>query len=359
MDGFIAFIKKEIMHIKRDPIIIFFCLGLPCIQLILLGFAIDFDVRHVPTAVVDNSLSRESRELVDKLHSTQYMDITHYCASRNEALKLLDCGTCKVIVLIPPDYQRTLQSQILVDGSDGQVSQRVIAGVRNLFTEERIRNSQLLKRVPTTNACILFNPAAKTNVFMLPGLIGMILQIIAVVLTALSIVKEKEQGTMEQVTVSPVNVMGMMLGKIVPYAVLALVEVQIILYAAWLLFDLHIKGSWLQLMIMTVPFLLTTLALGLLISTIAETQGQAFMMVIMIMLPSILLSGFVFPTDDLPFILKCISQIVPVTHFLIILRGVIIRGVGMMELWKPTLVLLGMAAVLVKVSVHQFLRKMG
>ena len=189
---------------------------------------------------------------------------------------------------------------------------------------------------------------------MLPGLIGIILQIITIVLTALSIVKEKEQGTMEQVTVSPVSIMGMMLGKIMPYAVMALCEVQIILYVSWLIFDLHIKGSWLQLMIMTIPFLMTTLSLGIFISTLANNQGQAFMMVIMIMLPSILLSGFVFPTENLPLPLQMVSQIVPVTHYLLILRGVIIRGVGILELWQPTCVLLGMAAILIIVATQKF-----
>ncbi|MBQ7567744.1 ABC transporter permease [bacterium] len=354
MSGFIAFAKKEIMHIKRDPIIIFFCLVLPCIQLLLLGFAIDFDVRHVSTAVVDQSHSRESRELLDKLHNTQYLDITSYNLSRHEALRRLDKSECKIVIVIPPDYARTLKAQALVDGSDAQVSQRVVAALRNLYTADAAQTALRYRQLPQVNASILYNPAAKTNIFMLPGLIGIILQIITIVLTALSIVKEKEQGTMEQVTVSPVSIMGMMLGKIMPYAVMALCEVQIILYVSWLIFDLHIKGSWLQLMIMTIPFLMTTLSLGIFISTLANNQGQAFMMVIMIMLPSILLSGFVFPTENLPLPLQMVSQIVPVTHYLLILRGVIIRGVGILELWQPTCVLLGMAAILIIVATQKF-----
>ena len=357
MNGFLAFFKKEIMHIKRDPVTLFFCLGLPCIQLLLLGYALDFDVRHISTAVVDLSRSRESREFLEKVHNTQYLDITSYHTDRAEALRRLDSGKCKIVLLLPPDYARTLSAQALVDGSDAQVTSRVAAALQSLYATETNLAASQVKRLPKVNVNILYNPAAKTNKFMIPGLIGILLQIVAVVLTALSIVKEKEQGTMEQVTVSPVSITGMMLGKITPYAIMALGEVQIILYVSWLVFDLHIKGSWCQLMIMTLPFLFTTLALGLLISTLANTQAQAFMMVMMIMLPSILLSGFVFPLDNLPFFLKVISELVPVTHFLIILRGVIIRGVGLAELWQPTAILTVMAAIMISISVSQFRRR--
>ena len=357
MSGFLAFIKKEIMHIRRDPVTLFFCLGLPCIQLLLLGYALDFDVRHVPTAAVDLSRSRESRAFLDKVRNTQYLDITSYHTDRETALRRLDRGECRIVLILPPDYARTLNAQALVDGSDAQVTARVAAALQSLYAAETNRAAEQVRQIPKVSTSILYNPAAKTNIFMIPGLIGILLQIVAVVLTALSIVKEKEQGTMEQVTVSPVSIPGMMLGKIIPYAVMALGEVQIILYVSWLVFDLHIKGSWCQLMIMTLPFLFTTLALGLLISTLANTQAQAFMMVMMIMLPSILLSGFVFPVDNLPFFLKVISELVPVTHYLVILRGVIIRGAGLAELWQPTAVLTVMAAVMICISVSQFRRR--
>ncbi|MBQ7501425.1 ABC transporter permease [bacterium] len=346
MKGFWAIVFKEWIHIRRDPSILFFALVIPCIQITILGFAFDFDVRHLATAVADHSRSRESREYIQSLQNTQYVKVTHYASGGEEASNLIRSGKCRIAVIIPPDFERNPKALILLDGSDAQVASRASAALRGKITVDP--NS------PSATVRILYNPGGETRMFTIPGLIGVILQICTVVLTSLSLVKEKENGTMEQMMVTPVGKFGLMLGKMTPYAVMAMLDLPIILFAARLLFNITVKGSFLELVFMTIPFVLATLALGLLISIMANNQGQALQMVVILLIPSILLSGFIFPLDNVPAPLYIISQIMPTTHYMQILRSVIIRGVSLQDLWTPTLILWLMAAALTVLAAKKF-----
>jgi len=359
--------RKEFMHIRRDPASLVFAMLIPTFQIILFGFAIDFDVRYVNTVVVDRDHSRESRAYVASLRNTQYMLVTAYEDTPEAAMAHVRKGSEQVVVIIPPDFARTPTVQVLVDGSDNQVAARVLAAFhppsRGPPQQGGARGGET-QSPPSTSAVdahlqLLYNPDAKTSTFTIPGLIGIILQLVTVSLTSLSIVREKEQGTLEQVMVSPVSRLGLMLGKIVPYAVLGMLEMVAVLAIGWVVFDVRVAGSLLQLFVMTVPFLLAALASGLLISTLAQNQGQATQLTLLTLLPSILLSGFVFPRDSMPGPLYLLSNLLPVTYYLQILRGVIIRGATFSDLWMQTGVLMLMAVVLILAAAGRFRKSLA
>jgi len=348
-DGFWSVAWKELTHIRRDTTSLFFAMLIPALQIVIFGFAIDFDVRHIPTVVVDQDRSRESRGYQDSLRSTQYLHITEVLGDPDRALDRVRQGRARVVVLIPPDFaRRTPQPgvQVLIDGSDSQVAARIAAAFRP--------PAPALVGSVQPRLQLLYNPEARTSTFTIPGLIGIILQLVTVSLTSLSMVREREQGTLEQVMVSPVSRFGLMLGKIAPYAFLGLAEMLAVLWIGWLVFDVRPAGSLLELLFMTVPFLLASLGLGLVISTLAQNQGQAVQLMLFTLLPSVLLSGFVFPRESMPGPLYAASHLLPVTYYVEILRGVIIRGAGFADLWQAILVLWLMAATLVLVAANRF-----
>jgi ABC transporter DrrB family efflux protein len=208
--------------------------------------------------------------------------------------------------------------------------------------------------VPDARINMVFNPQMRTQVFMIPGLIGVILQIVTVSLTSFSLVREREQGTLEQLMVSPVGRLGLMLGKLLPYAILAFFEMVAVLVIGYIVFDVHVAGSVILLLLMSLPFIVAALSMGLLISTIAQNQAQALQLTMLLMLPSILMSGFVFPRDTMPGALYLLSNIFPVTFFLDILRGVVVRGAGLSDLWPSLLALLVITTIILAVATARF-----
>lgn len=351
MQGFWSVVLKEWLHIKRDPAILIFALGIPCIQMIIFGFAFNFDVRHLETVVIDRARSRESRQYIQSLQNTQYVKVTAYTGDEDKAMEAIRTGKCRIAVVIPPDFDRTLKALILLDGSDAQIASRAAAALRGKMLPD--------PGSPSANVRILYNPGGETRLYTVPGLIGVILQICTMVLTALSLVQEKEQGSLEQLMVTPIGKPGLMLGKITPYAIMAVLELFIIIFVSRLLFGITVKGSLGELVFMTVPFILAALAMGLLISIIADNQGQALEMVVALIMPSILLSGFVFPLDSLPAPLYAVSQLLPITHYMQILRSVIIRGAGIQELWQPVCILWSMAVILIAAAVGKFRKSLS
>lgn len=349
MFGYLSVVRKEILHLLRDRTTMVIALMIPIVQLTIFGFAADFDVRHIPTVVADFDRSPQSRDYVRSLVNTHYLDVVDYVSDPEQARGAMRRGTAKVAVIVPPDFGRQVlagrpaQVQIMVDGSDSQVAIRARQAVMTPGA------GPIDARVETE-----FNPAMRTQVFMIPGLIAVILQLVTVSLTAFSLVREREQGTLEQLMVSPVGRLGLMLGKLTPYAVLAVIETASVLFVGWLVFDVQIVGSVALLMLLSVPFIVAALALGLLISTISENQGQALQLTILVTLPSILMSGFVFPRETMPGALYLVSDAIPVTYFLEIIRGIVVRGAGLSDLWPDILPLLLIAAVLLAVSTKRF-----
>ncbi len=356
--GFRSIVSKEFLHIARDPTTLVFALVIPLVQLILFGFALDFDVRHIPTIVVDLDRTRESRNYLAGLENTQYLDLVRYLPTPDLAEQALRRNEARLAVIVPPDFARRYGTQrpptvrVLLDGSDSQVA----GPARNA-----------LQRPPDPSASsgvdvrvnVLFNPQIRTQVYTIPGLVCVLLQLVTVSLTSFSLVREREQGTLEQLMVSPVGRLGLMLGKLIPYSLLAMVELVAILFLGRLIFDVQIAGSFLLLVVLAIPFILAALAMGLVISTAAQNQSQAMQMTMLTTLPAILLSGYIAPRETLPGPLYLLSEIFPVTHFIQISRGIVVRGAGLYDLLPSVVALLLLTIVLIAIATTRFRKSMA
>jgi ABC-type multidrug transport system permease subunit len=353
--GFRNIVAKEFLHILRDPTTLVIAMIIPVVQLVLFGYALDFDVRHIRTAVVDMDRTRESRTLVASLQNTQYLDVVSYLPSPDLAEDALRRNDVRVVVVIPPDFARHFGTprppavRVLLDGSDGQVANPA----RNAF----LRPSGVGPVDVRFN--VLFNPQVRTQVYTIPGLVCVLLQMITVSLTSFSLVREREQGTLEQLMVSPVGRLGLILGKLVPYSLLAMVELVFVLSMARLVFDVEIAGSLPLLMVLAIPFILAALSLGLFISTVAQNQAQALQLTMLTALPSILLSGYISPRETLPGPLYLLSEIFPVTHFMQISRGIIVRGTGFLDLLPSVVALVVLTIVLIAAATARFRKSLA
>jgi len=369
-NSFIAILRKEFVHIFRDRNTLVIALTIPLFQLILFGF-IDQTVTNVPTVVVDQDASAESRELMDKLRATHTFAITKVTSDPREAREAITSGRAKVGVVIPPDYHgHRVRNDgatilVLIDGSDSNVSAQALGAVNGVAADVNVRELQARTGLASpppqalgVQPIVLFNPDGRTPNFIIPGLIAILLQIIAMVLTAVSIVREREKGTLEQLLVTPINPLGLMLGKLAPYLIIGLLEMAMILTAMRFGFGVPIRGSLAFLFVMAIVYLFALLSMGLFISTRAETQAQAQQMAQFFLLPSIFLSGYIFPAAGLPFVLKWIGRFLPATHMIEIMRGVVLREAGPWELMPNVAALIAISVVMVGLSVRNF-RKFG
>ena len=355
--GFAAIIYKETIHIVRDPRTFFLMLLVPGFQLTVFGYAMDLDVKHIPTAVCNLDGREASRNLIDSFVNSGYFDIVETPLSDKGLIESIVSGRSKIALKIPPDYTdqlllgRDTHVQALIDGSDSTVAMQGL----NVANSIALRKSLgiLGKSLDTSGppielrSRVLFNPDMKTANFMIPGLVGLIMQLVTMLLTAFAVVREKETGTLEQLMVTPVSRLGLMLGKLVPYGVIGFFETGLVLCMMRYLFSVPIAGNLILLSVFSVIFLFTALGLGLLVSTMAANQVQAVQVAFAIILPSVLLSGFLFPQENMPRIIYWLSQAIPLTYFMRILRGIIIRGAGFQELWPQAacLTVLGLAVL--------------
>lgn len=353
LNGFWSVAVKDLLHIRRDPTALVFALLVPLVQLILFGYAVDYDVRHVRTVIVDLDRTRESRDYIASLQNTQYLDVAGSLPTPDRAQQALCSGEARVAVIVPPDFASHIGTReapvvrVLLDGSDSQVA----APARSAFARP--------PEAPTPGTAqpridVLFNPQMRTQVYTIPGLVGIILQLVTVTLTSFSLVREREQGTLEQLMVGPVGRFGLILGKLFPYSLLALAELLAVLALGRVVFDVPIAGSLPLLVLLSVPFILAALSLGLLISTVAQNQAQALQMTLLTLLPSILLSGYIAPRETLPGALLMLSDVIPVTYFIQILRGIVVRGAGLSGLLPSVGALLLITAALLALATARF-----
>lgn len=363
--GMGAIIYKETRHILRDPRTLFLMLVIPSLELTIFGFAVDLDVRHIPTVVCNLDLRRESLALLDDFVNTGYFDIVETVGSDSEMIHAIVRGDAKVGIKIPPDYSERIltgsktEIQVLLDGSDSTVAMQAlnVSSAIGLRASIAVIASTLQGRreLPVEmRQRVLFNPDLKTANFMVPGLVGVILQVVIMLLTSFAVVREKEQGTLEQLMVTPVSRLGLMLGKLIPFGVIGIAEVVSVLTLMRFLFDVPIAGSLLLLAGFTTIFLFTTLGMGLLVSTFASNQIQALQISFLVLLPTFLLSGFMFPQETMPAIIYWIGQIVPATYFLRILRGIILRDAGFLDLWQNGAVLAVMGLCVITFATLRF-----
>jgi ABC-2 type transport system permease protein len=355
---------KEFIQMRRDKFTFALLLGLPILELILFGYAIQMEARHLPTVVLDESQTQESRALISVLEQTQYFDIVRHAGSRADLKTEIQSGKARAAIVIPPDFAqdikrgRTAAAQVIVDAADPLSSQSAISGAAlasSVYSKELLRIGTRGRDPPLdVRVRPWYNPALKSPVYIVPGIIGLLLTLTLLVITAMAIVREREAGTLEQLIVTPIGKVSMMLGKLLPFVIVGYIQMTSVLILGGILFGVPMRGSLLLLYFLTFGFISANLALGMLVSTIARSQAQAIQMSIFFLLPSVLLSGFMFPRDAMPVLAQWIGALLPLTHFLLILRGILLKGIGIESLWREGLILFGTATVLIALSVRKF-----
>lgn len=363
MRGFRAILRKEGLQMFRDRGTLRFALMVPVFQLVLFGL-IDTNVKHVPTVVFDQSRSPASRELVDDFVNTSYFEVTGFAPSRQALRDAIVAGHASVGVEIPPDFEeRRLRGQqasflVLIDGSDSSISAQTLGAANGVALNRslaEVRTKMGVRDLPLeARPTLLFNPDSRSANLLIPGLVAILLTFSGTLLSAYAIVRERERGTLEQLMVTPASPLAVVLGKILPYLVLAYVQLGVVLALMTFVFKVPIHGSVPLLLGLAGVYLFALLSLGLLVSSRARTQMEATQIAQMVLLPSIMLSGYIFPLSSLPAPLRVLSQILPATHFIAISRGIVIRGASFHDLWEHVAALLVIAAVLVAGSARAF-----
>jgi ABC-2 type transport system permease protein len=364
---------KELLQLRRDRLTLAMMLVLPIVQLLLFGYAINTDVRHIPTVIYDQDRTNASRDLARGLAATGFYDLRGNVESYAEIDRALLSGEAKVALVVPPRYSSNLllgrpaQLQLIVDGSDPQIvgsatttaASLVAARSAELTVARLARSGGAVIAVPIQlEPSIRYNPDQRTAVYVVPGLIGVILTMTMVMLTSMAIARERERGTLEQLIVSPVRRLELIVGKILPYILIGYVQMALILTFGRTIFGVPIAGSIPLLFLLAFLFIAANLALGLFFSTLAKTQQQAMQMSFFFLLPNILLSGFMFPFEAMPAPARLLAQGLPLTHFLRIVRGIVLRGSKVSDLAEEVVWLAAILAVLVTVSSLRFTKKL-
>lgn len=364
----IAVGKKEFKHLLRDKRLLFVMIFLPLFLLVIFGYAVNFDVKDIKLTVLDKDHSDLSRSFINSISSSEYFQIASYLRNDNEVQEILDKKEAQVVLVVPNDFSKkigkqkeTAQVQFLIDGVDGNAATIIksyvsIASIKfnqelqkEIFSKLGVKFEPLISLEPI----FWFNPDLQTTKFLIPGLIAMILIIASVISVSLSLVKEKEHGTIEQINVSSINSIELLIGKSTPYAVIAFLNALLILVLGYILFGVVVKGSILLLLAMTMVYILSSIALGVFISVISDTQQIAFTLATFsTLLPSVILSGFVFPIESMPKIIQVITNITPAKFFIVILRSIIIKGVGIEAFWDQLLYLILFGGVLLIVAIN-------
>ena len=369
MTGFwktIAVARKELRQIRRDRRTLLILLFVPAFFLLIYGYALNFDIRHVRLALQDNDRSAVSRELVSAFVNSGYFDLVGEALDPDAIDDLLDRGDARAVLVIPTRFGadvtagRRTAVQIIVNGDNANTATTVVGYAMGLVNahsqryELQARIGSLTGPILTVEPRVWYNPELRSTLFLVPGLIAYIAMLTAVVSTALSIVREKEAGTMEQVRMSPIGPVPYVLGKTAPYFVVSLISSMSIVVAAIILFDMPMRGSWVVLVGIVSLFLVGALAFGLLISSIAESQQVAFQVALLTsFLPTLMLSGFIFPIASMPTFLQVVTRIVPARYFLVALRGIVLKGVGPADFWSDVVALVVYAvAILALASVR-------
>lgn len=356
---------KEIRQLSRDRLTFGMIVMIPLIQLLLFGFAINTNVRHIPVAVVDQSHDQTGRFIIEAVKATQVITFTQRFATPDEAKSAIQAGEVRAALFIPADVnQRLLQGKTLgqwmVDGTDSVIG-NAIKGLQGLpFTlNNKLNNGvQSSSDTQTFDVALYYNPSGRTALNIVPGLLGVILTMTMVLFTSIAIVRERERGNLELLINTPVKPLELMIAKIIPYIFVGLLQVVIVLGLGHLLFHVPIQGSYLDIFMGSLLFISASLTLGLLISTVAQTQLQAMQMTMFVLLPSILLSGFMFPYDGMPVVAQYISEAFPATHFMRLIRGLVLRSSDLLAMWQDTLWLLGFTVLGILVAAKRFTKSL-
>ncbi|MFA5098524.1 MAG: ABC transporter permease [Candidatus Margulisiibacteriota bacterium] len=367
--------KKEFIQLLRDRRLIGFILVAPVIQLLIFGYVATTDVRDIPAAFMDSDKSRDSRQLLSSFKNSGYFILKYEAGDQKHEKMLLDSGRVKAAINIPPEYSRDLKSkgtakvQFIVDGTNSNVAGIAMGYISGIVYQDSLRLLEeryggpggILEKIRLIEpkVRIFHNQQQKSINYMVPGVIAVLLMMLTSILTSVSIVKEKESGTLEQIIVTPIKPYELMLGKMVPYIILAFIDMVLVIMVGSLWFGVPILGSIVLLVVLSLLFILTSLGVGLYISTISSTMQQTILSVIFFMIPSMLLSGFIFPIDNMPDIIKAFTYIIPMRYFLTVVRGIFLKGIGIEYLWGEAAALFVLGAVIFSMAVVKFKKKLG
>jgi ABC-2 type transport system permease protein len=370
-----AIIYKEYIHISRDIIALGMLIFFPVFALFLFGVAINLDIKHIPLAVYDQDRSPDSRALTEKFSQSGYFDLKARLTSEKEINGFVDARKVKVVLRVPSDFSRDIHSgkdtsvQLIIDGADNNTA-TIIMGYANSiipkFSRDMLgallRNEglSLPAQLPSVDLrpSIWYNPELKSTIFLVPGLIGLLLMSITVIRTSITIVREKERGTMESLLVTPLKPLELMIGKITPYIIISFIILALIILLARFIFQVPIRGNLLTLFSISGLFIAATLGIGLFISNSADTAQTAWLMgFLSSILPAIILSGFIFPIESMPYPIQLITYLFPIRYFLVMLRGILLKGVGITVVYPEALILLMYALVIIAASVLRFKKK--
>jgi ABC-2 type transport system permease protein len=369
----IAIIRKEFIQIFRDPRTLVLVIVMPMLQLFLLGYAATTDIKNISLAVWDQSRSPQSRALLDAFRAANYFSIDYPVRSGEEYKDLIEQGRIRAALIIPPDYETrllegTAQVSLVLDGSDATVGGTALSTAKligqsyatKVLTEQAALTGRPSSFHPPLDVRtqVWYNPDLIAAYFNVPGVIGMILYFITTLLTASSIVRERERGTIEQLIVTPIRSWELVIGKILPYSILALIDMVEVLVIGHLWFKVPIKGDLSLIFALSGLFLISSLGIGLFASTIANTQQEAFITVMVTMLPSIFLSGFFFPIEAMPRVLQYVSAIVPLRYYLVIIRALLLKGVGLSALQNEVIALMIFAVVIMGIAALRFRKRL-
>ncbi len=378
--GVFSVFKKELIQLMRDPFLMGFIITLPIAQLLVTGLAIQRDLRHIDTVVCNYDKRNASIELLKDFHNSQFFNIddSHYVDSEKELTKLIRKGKYRVGITIPPDYSEKMLTgnsqaivNITIDGTHANIA-KSIRGMAMAIVEnhsmERSKGSLLRSeminlgataRVIEPRTKVLYNPEMKTSFFLIPGILAIIMHMMTILFTSFAIVRERETGTLEQLMVTPIRVTDLMVGKVIPYAVIGFIDMILTLGVMVWFFNISVSGSFWFLCLASIVFIVTSLGIGLLISTTCRSQVQAVQLTLALLLPSLLISGFVFPLEPMPWFIKIFSYSLPLTYYLEIIRGVVIKGIGLTQLWKQLTVLLLLSTGLLTACIFRFKKQIA
>jgi ABC-2 type transport system permease protein len=367
----LSLMRKEMLHIVRDRRTLAVALLMPVMQLFLLGYAATNDVEHLRTAVLDADRSAQSRELIEAYRASGYFDITVYVSSEEELAQTVDQGTVRAGLIVPAGYGadvvsgETASASFVIDGSDPNVANTVFAASQQVgqtlgtrIIERRLGISPEDLMAVEIRPRVWYNPEMKSADFMIPGVIAMILFTITMLLTAMAIVREREQGTIEQLIVTPIRPIELIVGKVTPYVALAFFNVLEVLAIGVYWFGVPIHGSLSLLLLLSALFLMTSLGIGIFFSSVANTQQEAMLLVFLTMLPSIFLAGFFFPIEAMPRVLQWLSYAVPLRYMLVIVRGILLKGVGVRILYQEVMALAIFGVVIMLLASTRFRKRL-
>lgn len=377
--GVHSIFRKEMIQLMRDPYLVMFIIALPVVQLLVTGLAVQRDLKHIPTVVANYDRRNASQELLKDFQNSTLFDIDEV-ASEDQVKSSIRKGTYRVGLIIPPDFSESLlsgsvpsQVNLVVDGTQGTIAKTIVDGASQIILNH---NRRLLTSAVSgasvvsggddgmfagikLNAKVLYNPKMSSAYFLVPAILAIVMHMLTILFTSFAIVRERESGTLEQLMVTPVRVPDLMLGKVLPYAFIGFLDMLLTLGVMIWFFNIAVTGSFFFLCFASILFILTSLGIGLLISILCHTQVQAIQLTVAIFLPSLLLTGFVFPLEPMPWFIKAISYSLPLTYYLEIIRGVVIKGVGATELWAQTAIILGMAVLMLTTSIFRFNKQLN